>query len=305
MKRIAIIGSGVVGRATGKGFIARGYGVVFHDVRKEAIDSLKSQSLDARHIDALDANESDAFFITVSTPTERGRINLKHLESAVRTLGEKLRNRQTYFLVVVRSTVPPKTTEDLVIPILEKESKKVAGRDFGVAMNPEYLREKNAEDDFKNPWVVTVGSLDEKTRKLMEKMFEGYSCDVHHLSLREAEMQKYIHNLYNAVKIAFFNEMRMVCKRVDINPDKIFDITTESAEAFWNKRYGIKDLGPFDGMCLPKDTQAFSWWAKELNIHMDVLNGAINSNEKFRKFWEEMKKEERQEVLQRTMKVLG
>lgn len=289
MKKIAIIGSGVVGSATGKGFIERGHQVIFHDVRDEAIERLQSQGLNAKHIDSLDINESDAFFLVVSTPTEGKKINLTYLKAAAKVVGKKLKKRKDYCVIVVRSTVPPKTTEEIIIPILEKASGKKAGNDFGVAMNPEYLREKSAEDDFKNPWVATIGSLDQKSRQFMEEVFANYPCAIHYLSLREAEMQKYVHNLYNAVKIAFFNEMRMVCERVDINPDEIFDITTDSAEGFWNKKYGTKNMGPFDGMCLPKDTQAFSHWSKKLKIPLDVLNGAISSNKKFKDFWKDSK----------------
>ncbi|MDD5084026.1 MAG: hypothetical protein PHT88_03815 [Candidatus Moranbacteria bacterium] len=286
MKTIAIIGSGVVGSATGKGFIARGAEVVFYDVRDEAIANLRGQGLEARHMDDLDVNGSDTFFFVVSTPTQRGKINLKYLRSAVRTFGKKLRYREGYCMVVIRSTVPPKTTEDILIPLLEKASKKRAGKDFGVAMNPEYLRERSAEYDFRNPWVVTVGSLDQRSRQRMEDIFSDYTCKIHYVSVREAEMQKYVHNLYNAVKIAFFNEIRVVADRVDIMPERVFDITTQSAEGFWNQEYGLKNKGPFEGTCLPKDTQAFFDWAsKELRIHMDVLEGAINANKKYGKIW--------------------
>lgn len=292
MKRIAIIGSGVVGSATGKGFMAKGHSVIFYDTREEAIALLKKQGLDARHADALDANASDAFFLTVSTPTEKGRINLGSLKAAVKNLGKKLKGRDGYFVVIVRSTVLPETTEKLVIPIVEKTSGKIAGKDFGVAMNPEYLREKHAEDDFEYPWLVTIGALDQKSKEFVQEMFRGFQCPINHLSLREAETQKYVHNLYNAVKIAFFNEMRMACAHIDIDPDRIFEITAESAEGFWNKKYGIRNFGPFDGMCLPKDTQAFSGWSKKFKIKMDILDGAIRSNRKFEIFWERAKKVE-------------
>lgn len=292
MKRIAIIGSGVVGSATGKGFMAKGHSVIFYDTREETIALLKKQGLDARHADALDANASDAFFLTVSTPTEKGRINLGSLKAAVKNLGKKLKGRDGYFVVIVRSTVLPETTEKLVIPIVEKTSGKIAGKDFGVAMNPEYLREKHAEDDFEYPWLVTIGALDQKSKEFVQEMFRGFQCPINHLSLREAETQKYVHNLYNAVKIAFFNEMRMACAHIDIDPDRIFEITAESAEGFWNKKYGIRNFGPFDGMCLPKDTQAFSGWSKKFKIKMDILDGAIRSNRKFEIFWERAKKVE-------------
>ena len=285
MKRIAVIGSGVVGSATGKGFLQKVHGVIFYDVREEAIRHLREQGLDARYMKDLDGEKSDIFFFVVPTPTEKGKINLKYLKNAVRFLAKKLKKRKEYFVVVVRSTVPPRTTEDIVLPILETATGKKAGNDFGLAMNPEYLREVSAESDFAHPWVLTLGSYDEKTKQFLDEIFSNYSCPVHHVSVREAEMQKYVHNLFNAVKIAFFNEMRLVAKEIDINPDVIFAITTESAEGIWNAKYGTKNLGPFDGMCLPKDTQAFFDWAKKRGIHMDLLGSSIRANKKFEEFW--------------------
>jgi len=295
MKNIAVIGSGVVGSATGKGFLSKGHDVTFYDLRNETVDALLGEGYRAKHIDSLDVSGHDIYCLSVSTPTEKGKINLQYLESAVRNLAKKLRDKKEYFVVVVRSTVLPGTTEDLVIPIMERESGKKAGKDFGVAMNPEYLREKNAEEDFKSPWIITIGSLDEHSKQFLTEIYQDFNCPIHQLSLREAEAQKYIHNLFNAVKIAFFNEMRMVCDLIDVDPDRIFEITADSAEGSWNKKYGIKNFGPFNGACLPKDAQAFLTWSKKFNIHMDVLNGAIDSNEKFKIFWNEKmtKKEKR------------
>ncbi|QQS60868.1 MAG: NAD(P)-binding domain-containing protein [Candidatus Moraniibacteriota bacterium] len=290
MKRVAVIGSGVVGSATGKGFLEKGHDVVFYDVREETIANLRKQGLSAEHINNVDVQKSDIFFFVVSTPTENGKVNLKYLKNAVTVLGKKLKKRKEYFVVVVRSTVPPRTTQDIISPILEKMSGKKAGKDFGLAMNPEYLREVSAEEDFSHPWVLTLGSLDERTKLFLDEIFSGYSCPVHHVSLSEAETQKYVHNLFNAVKIAFFNEMRIASKEIGIDPDRIFEITTESAEGIWNKKYGIKNIGPFDGMCLPKDTQAFFHWAKKRGIRMGLLGSTIQSNKYFEEFWEKNKK---------------
>ncbi|HCU71116.1 MAG TPA: hypothetical protein DIC35_05205 [Candidatus Moranbacteria bacterium] len=285
MKNIAIIGSGIVGRATGVGFLSKGHRVVFYDVQKKVIKKLIDEGYEAHHINDLEASKSNIFFFVVSTPTEKNKINLKHIKSATKTLGKKLKNKKDYFVVVVRSTVLPNTTEKLLLPIIEKESGKKAGLDFGVAMNPEYLREAYAERDFKNPWLITIGSLDQQTRDFMADIYSDFNAPIHHVSILEAETQKYIHNLYNATKIAFFNEMRLVSHYIGLKPEKVFDITAESAEAFWNKKYGLLDRGPFGGVCLPKDTQAFLAWARKNKIKMGVLEGVIFSNEKFKHFW--------------------
>lgn len=286
MERIAIIGSGTVGKATGLGFLAKGHDVVFYDVREDVIQDLVQEGYKAKHVDDMDITESVVFFLVVPTPTENGKINLQYIEDAARSLGEKLKDCPEYRVIVVRSTVLPKTTEDIVAPIVEKYSGKKCDVDFGVAMNPEYLREVNATDDFKNPWIITIGVTDERVKGIMQGIYENFSCPIHYVSITEAETQKYVHNLYNAVKIAFFNEMRLASHYLGIDADKIFAITAESAEAFWNKKYGLRDMGPFDGMCLPKDTQAFYAWSQDKKIDLDLLGGAITSNDKFAKFWE-------------------
>jgi UDPglucose 6-dehydrogenase len=291
MKKIAIIGSGVVGSATGKGFLVKGgHQVTFYDVREETIARLRQSGYQAQHMDELNVEEHEAFFFVVPTPTENDRINLAYLEKAANNLGEKLRDCHDYFVIIVRSTVLPGTTENLVVPIIEKASGKKAGQDFGVSMNPEYLREVSAEDDFQKPWLITIGSLDKKTKEFMLEIYHNMDCPVHHLSLREAEMQKYVHNLYNATKIAFFNEMRLVGDYLGADSDKAFNITADSAEGFWNKHYGLKDYGPFDGMCLPKDTQALLAWAQGNGLKLDLLSGVISANKHFRKFWDKNKK---------------
>lgn len=280
MTRIAIIGSGVVGKATGRGLIEAGHTVSFFDINPERIKLLRGEGYTADSPDKINVDSTDAFFFTVSTPTVDDKIYLDFLEAAVANLGKLLKKKKEYFLVVARSTMPPRTTEEFIIPLLEKYSGKKAGRDFGVCMNPEYLREKSAEADFSHPWIIVIGSLDEKSDKMLSEIYKSYTCPIHHVSLREAEMQKYVHNLYNAAKISFFNEMRGVAKALDVDADKVFKITADSAEGSWNREYGIKDMGPFGGSCLPKDTSAFLTWAKDkLNIKMYLLKAVICVND--------------------------
>jgi UDPglucose 6-dehydrogenase len=280
MKKIAVIGSGVVGQATGKGLINIGHNVVFCDINPRTLAKLEKEAYQTCDPHSLGDEEKDFYFLTVSTPTSDNKIELNFLESAVANLGSVIKNQKRYCLVIVRSTVPPGTTEDNLIPILEKYSGKKAGKDFGVCMNPEYLREISNEDDFKNPWIITIGELDNKSGEMLEKIYSHYKCPVHRVSLREAEMQKYVHNLFNACKISFFNEMRTICNMTGINADKVFDLVIGSAEAMWSPRYGTKNLGPYGGSCLPKDTTALLSWVKEnLDIQMPLLQATIKVNE--------------------------
>jgi UDPglucose 6-dehydrogenase len=284
MTRIGIVGSGVVGTATGKGFIAKGYDVTFTDINPTVIDGFRREGHRACRPDRLIRRDIDALFLTVPTPTIDGRIELKFLKSASTTVAAVLKEKNGYPLVVVRSTVLPGTTEDLVIPLLEKYSGKKAGKHFGVCMNPEYLREKNSLDDFLKPWAIVIGSFDSRSAEKLQEIYRPFNCSVSHLTLREAEIQKYIHNLFNAHKISFFNEMRAVSELIGVDADKVFNLVSKTAEASWNPEYGINDLGPYGGSCLPKDTVAFlSWAEKELKKTILSLKATIQVNENLKR----------------------
>jgi UDPglucose 6-dehydrogenase len=282
MATVAIIGSGVVGTATGKGLAEKGNKVTFFDIDQKKIEALKKRGHSAFTVDQIEADQFDVFFLVVPTPTEKGRVSFDAIARVSEDLGSKLKKKKEYCIVVVRSTVPPGTTESLVVPIIERRSGKRAGADFGVCMNPEYLREKSAESDFANPHAITIGAMDQRSDETLSAVYGKFKCPIHHVTVREAEMQKYAHNLFNAAKIAFFNEMRVICERLGIDADHIYSITAESAEGVWNKQYGMRDMGYFDGMCLPKDTQAFSHWAKENGFKTPILDAVIGSNEDFR-----------------------
>jgi len=282
MAKLAIIGSGIVGQATGKGFIAKGHGVVFCDINPETLARLENQGYKVCPPNLLEEEKGvKAFFLPVSTPTVDGKIQLDFLKSAVANLGEgALKKTNDYCIVVVRSTVPPNTIEGSLIPLLERYSGKKAGKDFGVCMNPEYLREDSNEEDFKNPWIIVIGELDAKSGETLEEIYGSHNCPIVHISIKEAETQKYVHNLFNACKISFFNEMRMVCEAVNVDANKVFELVAKSAEGSWNQKYGIRNLGPYGGSCLPKDTTAFLAWAKdELEKSLPLLKAVIKVNE--------------------------
>ncbi len=282
MAKLAVIGSGIVGQATGKGFIAKGHDVVFCDTNPEVLAKLENKGHRVCPPHLLEQEKDiEAFFLAISTPTVDNEIKLDFLRSAVGSLGAGyLKNNNDYCVVVIRSTVPPGTIEEQLIPTLEKYSGKKAGEHFGVCMNPEYLREGSNEEDFKNPWIITIGELDAKSGETLEKMYGPHKCPIVHTSLKEAETQKYVHNLFNACKISFFNEMRIVCEALKVDADKVFELVAKSAEGSWNQKYGIRSLGPYGGSCLPKDTVAFLSWAKKnLANPMPLLKAVIKVNE--------------------------
>lgn len=282
--KIGIIGSGVVGQATGKGFSSKNFDVLFVDVNPSTVESLKNQGCEAYLVSELPEELTwDVSIFTVPTPTVDGALNFKYLKEASKELGKKLALTKKYHLFVVRSTVLPGTTEGTVLKLLEKYSGKKAGKHFGLCMNPEYLREASSVDDFANPWIVVIGEFDKRSGDLMERVYKRFKCPIYRIPIKDAEMQKYVHNLYNAVKITFFNEMRQIGKEIKVDSETIFKLTAKSCEGMWNPRYGTRDFGPFSGACLPKDTKAFHSWALKKGFDVALLETAIAVNESIRR----------------------
>ncbi len=227
MSRITIVGSGVVGRATGKGFIEHGNSVTFVDVDEVTINRLSEEGYVAVYPSDVDLDGVDAVFVSVSAPTVPYGVDLSYLEQACKSLGMALTECRTRPVIVFRCTMPPGTTRDFLIPLLEAASGKKPGEDFGVCYNPE-----------------------------------------------EAEFQKYVHNLFNATKISFFNEMRIAAEILGVDPQIAFQFTALSAQGMWDALYGARDDGPFGGACLPKDVNAWLSFAKSKGLPAALL-GAV------------------------------
>lgn len=282
-KKITVIGSGFVGKAAGKGFLSFGHDVTFVDINTMLIESLNKEGLEACNIGASCSNDRDIYAISVLTPTINDHLDFRFIDSALASLGTVLKDNTNWPLVVIRSTVPPGTIESRFVPILEKYSEKKVDRDFGIAMNPEFLREVSAEEDFMHPWIIVLGSRQLKAAQILEELYQPFKTPIVHMTIKEAEMMKYVHNIYNANKISFFNEMRLVGESIGVDTEKVFNTVIESAEASWNKQYGIRNFGPFSGSCLPKDTLAFLTWAHEkVNKKMPLLHAIIKVNEELK-----------------------
>lgn len=190
--------------------------------------------------------------------------------------------RNGYQLVVVKSTVLPGITEEIVIPLLERSSGLKPGFDFGVCVSPEFLRHRYALHDATNPKVIVIGANTSSAGDILADIYKDLSCPIVRMSLKEAELQKYVHNLFNATKISFFNEMRQVSKELGLATQSIFEATILSSEGLWNPQYGTRDWGPFGGSCLPKDLEAFKGWADDLGSSLYLVNAALEQNSQFR-----------------------
>lgn len=279
MARMLIVGSGIVGTATGKGFARKGHQVTFVDINPQAIIRLRGEGQNAVSYSEVDWNEVDIVMIAVSTPSVDGKIVLDYIESACQDIGKGIAKTDNHVSVVVRSTVPPTTTEKRLTPILEQASGKRAGVDFGVAMNPEFLRQVSHEQDFFRPWITILGASDRKTAEVLDNIYTSFGALIVRCTPTEAEMIKYVNNCYNAVKISYFNEIAAICKELDIDANLIGAAVARSAESMWNPLYGTRGGVPYGGACLPKDTVAFMQFAREHGFEHLMLEATIEVNE--------------------------
>jgi UDPglucose 6-dehydrogenase len=276
---IYIIGGGVVGAATGKGFSDNGHDVTFIDILPERVDWLTAQGFKASC--ALELTDRPSFlFLTLPTPHDGPRYDLSVFLKGVEDVGRAIRSSECIHTVVVRSTVPPGTTEGVVKATLESTSGKVAHKDFALASNPEFLRAASAADDFRWPWMTVVASRNKRTQERLVDLLSPFGGEMRvYDEPATAEFIKCAHNVFNASKISFWNEMWLVADHLGLNGHEIADTVAHSAEGSFNPLYGIRGGAPYGGACLPKDTNGFLGFASELGIEMPLLTAVIQVNE--------------------------
>jgi UDPglucose 6-dehydrogenase len=279
MARVFIMGGGVVGTATGAGLREIGHDVTFVDILPERIEWLRAQGFDATNELALQA-EPAFVFLTLPTPHDGRRYDLSVFTKGVGDVGKALRDSESVHTIIVRSTVPPGTTEGLVRTTLESTSGKRAHHGFALASNPEFLRAASAADDFRWPWMTIVASRNKRTQERVAQLLLPFGGQMKtYDDPATAEFIKCAHNIYNASKISFWNEMWQVAERLGLNGDEIAETVADSAEGSFNRQYGIRGGAPYGGVCLPKDTNGFLGFASELGMEMPLLDAVIRVNE--------------------------
>lgn len=279
MTRIFIVGSGVVGSATGRGLVRAGHAVTFVDTAPERVHALRAEGFDARdHLDLRGEPESHVF-LTLPTPNDGDRYDLDPLRAGVRSVGRALRHAGALHTVVVRSTVPPGTTEHVVRPLLEDASGTAEGSGFALAVNPEFLRAASADDDFRWPWMTVIGARSKRVAERLRDLLAPFGGQVRVVdNPATAEMIKCTHNLFNAAKISFWNEIWMVCQELGIPHDDVATTVADSAEGSFNRRYGLRGGAPYGGACLPKDTHGFLGFSRDLGVEMPLLRAVVDVN---------------------------
>jgi UDPglucose 6-dehydrogenase len=278
MARIVVVGSGVVGQATGKGFTRHKHSVTYVDINPLTIAQLRAEGLNATTAADVDWSSVDIVMLAVPTPSVDGAVVLDYIEAAALDIGRGLVQNERFVPVVVRSTVPPTTTTNRITPILERASGKRAGIDFGVAMNPEFLRQVSSEQDFARPWITVLGSSDRHTAEILDQLYSCFGALIVRCTPTEAEMIKYVNNVYNAVKISYFNEVHAICEQLGIDSNLVGAAVARTAESMWNPLYGTRGGVPYGGACLPKDTSAFLHFVQEHSWQHVMLEATIEVN---------------------------
>ena len=295
--KISVIGSGYVGSVTAACFAEVGHEVVCVDIDKKKMDQINSgippiyeeglgellQKHAGKCLTATTDYESairntDISFICVGTPSaEDGSIDLSIVRAAAASIGAVLAKKNGYHVVVVKSTVVPETTEKFVLPILEEASGKTAGKDFGVAMNPEFLREGKAVYDFMHPDKIVVGAIDQKSGDCVSELYRTFKCEVTRTNLSTAEMIKYANNSLLATKISFVNEIGNICKKLKVDTYEVMEAVGKDSRI--SPRFLNSGAG-FGGSCFPKDVKALIGKAKEIGYSPVLLESVIGVNEK-------------------------
>ena len=296
---VSVFGLGYVGSVSAASFAADGHTVIGVDVNADKVASLNQgrspiveKGLDelirdnaangrlrATTSTAEAVNASELSLICVGTPSRRnGSLDLTYLERACEQIGEALAAKAAYHVVVVRSTVLPGTTTDVVIPALERTSGKKYGADFGVTVNPEFLREGTAIHDFRHPPLTLVGHNYASDARTTEALYTTIDAPLVATSIRTAEMIKYASNTWHALKVCFANEIGNLCKRLEIDSHEVMDIFCLDEKLNLSSYY-MKPGFAFGGSCLPKDVRAMQYRAREVDLDMPVIQSILGSNQ--------------------------
>jgi GDP-mannose 6-dehydrogenase len=222
--------------------------------------------------------QTDLSLVCVGTPSRaNGSLDLTYVERVCAEIGAGLEGRRGRHTVVIRSTMLPGTVESLVAPTLEAHSGLRAGRDFGVCINPEFLREGTALKDFYAPPFTLVGADDEEQAAPLRRLYEQLDAPLFVTAVKAAEMVKYACNCFHALKVSFANEIGNVAKELGIDSHEVMRVFCQDTKLNLSPYY-LKPGFAFGGSCLPKDLRALTYKAREVDVEVPVLQAALQSN---------------------------
>lgn len=296
--KISIFGMGYVG-AVSAGCLARdGHHVIGVDLFKPKVDLINEGKTPVieKDIDEIiekvvlegklkaiqDVQEavtdSEISLICVGTPSQiNGSLDLSYVRTVCEQIGEAMKKKNAFHVVVVRSTMLPGSMNTVVIPTLEQFSAKRSGVDFGVCNNPEFLREGTAVFDYSNPPKTVIGESDRKTGDILASIYQHLDAPLIRTSVETAEMVKYTDNVWHALKVGFANEIGNICKALGLDGHDVMDIFCKDTKLNLSSYY-MKPGFAFGGSCLPKDVRALAYKSRVLDLNTPIINSIIPSN---------------------------
>lgn len=222
---------------------------------------------------------TDISIVCVGTPSAPGGgLSTTYLERVSAEIGAALASKQGWHVVAYRSTMVPGTCRGVLIPILERASGKTAGVDFGVCVNPEFLREGSSVRDFENPPKTVVGESDERSGSALMSLYDGLPGPRFRVPLSVAEMTKYVDNSFHALKVSFGNEIGALCSELGLDSHAVMDIFLADTKLNISPAY-LRPGFAFGGSCLPKDVRALNHTARQHDLELPVLQNVLASNE--------------------------
>jgi GDP-mannose 6-dehydrogenase len=296
--KVAVFGLGYVGVVSAACFARDGHTVIGVDpntvktdflsrgrspIVEPGLDELIASAVASGRLTCSDhataVSLCDVLMVCVGTPGQaNGSLDLTYVRRTAQQIGEQLAESSQYKVVVIRSTLLPGSMQGVVIPILEQCSQRQAGKEFGVSINPEFLREGSAIFDYDNPPKTVIGASDERAAGVVRELYATLSAPVLLTSLRTAEMIKYVDNSWHALKITFANEIGRLCKAMDLDARLLMRLFCTDTKLNVSSAY-LRPGFAFGGSCLPKDLRALTYQGRLLDVDTPVLNSILGSNQ--------------------------
>jgi GDP-mannose 6-dehydrogenase len=297
--KISVLGLGYVGAVSAALLAREGHEVIGVDPERAKVELINAgrspiiekdlgeiieREVAARRLRAVTTVEdavraSDLAMVCVGTPSlANGGIDLRYVRRVCQQIGAALAKHPGAPVVVIRSTVLPGTMREVVIPVLEECSGKKAGEEFGLCLNPEFLREGTAVHDYDNAPKTVIGEINAASGRVVAALYARVRAPLVRTDIETAEMVKYADNCWHALKVGFANEIGSVCKAAGVDAHKVMDIFCQDRKLNLSPYY-LKPGFAFGGSCLPKDLRALLYKAKTLDVQLPILGAVLPSNQ--------------------------
>ncbi|RMZ49849.1 UDP-glucose/GDP-mannose dehydrogenase family protein [Flavobacteriaceae bacterium PRS1] len=295
--KVSVFGLGYVGSVSAGCLAKQGNAIIGVDISKNKIElinsgkapiveegleelialGVKNKLIMATTDLSYAVSQSEVGIICVGTPNlPSGNLNMNQIHSVAKQIGTALKSKNDFYTITIRSTVMPGTNA-AVSKIIEQESGKLAGKDFSVISNPEFLREGNAIDDFFEPPYTVIAGHSEKGIEVIRELFSFLATPILVVDVQIAELIKFLNNSYHAFKVAFGNEVGRLCKELNVDSYELMDLFVRDTDLNISPKY-FKPGFSFGGSCLPKDLRAFNSIAHDQYINLPIFESIDKSN---------------------------